>query len=176
MPNVVAIKPSPTSAELSHPAATGKLANQSRRLLLIAVWVDGTRRADAAKIGGMDRQALRDGTNRFNALDPDGLKNNRRPANPRRLSPAQQRELVALVETSPYRAVHRRVRWRRVHLRQVIAARYGVDDHARSIGKLMKAWGVSHISARPPNPKQNGHVIEAHQKMAPARSQPTSRA
>eukprot|EP01036_Dinobryon_divergens_P000319 gene319-388_t len=127
MPKVVEIKQSHTPGELRRLAALGKNANQSRRLLSIAAVLDGMSRAEAAKIGGMDRQTRRDWAHRFNELGPDGLKDNRRPGNPRRLSKAQQQELAALVETGPDRAVHGVVRWRRVDLQQVIAERYGID-------------------------------------------------
>lgn len=176
MPKVIAINPIHTPAQLRRLAATGKNANQSRRLLSIAAVLDGMSRAEAAKIGGMDRQTLRDWAHRFNALGPDGLKDNRRPGNPRRLSEAQQQELATLVETGPDRAVHGVVRWRRVDLQQVIAERYGIDYHERTIGKLLKALGFSHISARPRHPMQDSEVIEAYKKTFRARSRPTFRA
>jgi transposase len=176
MPKVVEIKPSHTAAELRRLAASGRNANQSRRLLSIAAVLDGMSRAEAAKIGGMDRQTLRDWVHRFNAFGPDGLKDNHRPGNPRRLSKAQQQELVQIVETGPDRAVHGVVRWRRIDLQQVIAERYGIDYHERTIGKLLKALGFSHISARPRHPRQDGQVIEAYKKTSRARSRPTSRA
>lgn len=84
MPRVVEIEPSHTPSELRHLAAATRDANQSRRLLSIAAVVDGMGRADAAKIGGMDRQTLRDRVHRFNAHGPAGLKDNRRRGNPRR--------------------------------------------------------------------------------------------
>src|SRR5215217_2351998 len=60
MPKVVPIKDGYTPTQLRHLAATSKDANQSRRLLSIAAALDGMSRAEAAKIGGMDRQTLRD--------------------------------------------------------------------------------------------------------------------
>jgi transposase len=51
----------------------------------------------------MDRQTLWDWAHKFNALGPDGLKDNDRAGNPRRLSKAQQQELAKLVETGPAR-------------------------------------------------------------------------
>jgi hypothetical protein len=67
MPRTVEIKPSPTPSQLRRLAASTKDANQSRRLLSIAAVLDGMSRAEAAKIGGMDRQTLRDWVHRFNA-------------------------------------------------------------------------------------------------------------
>lgn len=176
MPKVVAIKPSHTPEELRRLAARAKDAKQSRRLLSIAAVLDGMSRGEAAKIGGMDRQTLRDWAHRFNALGPAGLKDNRRRGNPRRMSAAQMKELCEIVETGPNRAVDGVVRWRRVDLQRVIAAKFGIAYHERSIGKLLKALGFSHISARPKHPKQDGAVIEAYKKTSAARSRRTSRA
>ena len=98
------------------------------------------------------------------------MKDNWRRAVPRRLSEAQQKELAALVESGPDRAVHGVVRWRRVDLQQVIAERYGVAYHERTIGKLLKAMGFSHISARPRHPMQDGETIQAFKNVWPAPS------
>ena len=145
-------------------------------LLSIAAALDGMSRWEAAKIGGMDRQTLRDWVHRFNTHGPAGLKDNRRRGNPRRLSAAQQAELVQIVETGPDPAVDGVVRWRRVDLQHVIEERFGIEYHERTIGKLLKALGFSHISARPRHPKQDGEVIEAFKKTSRARSRPISRA
>ncbi len=68
--------------------------------------LDGMNRTQAARIGGMDRQTLRDWVHRFNAHGPDGLKDNWANGSVPRLSPEQQAELADLVETGPDRAVH----------------------------------------------------------------------
>ena len=176
MPSTVEIKPSHTSSQLRRLAASTKDANQSRRLLSMAAALDGMSRAEAARIGGMDRQTLRDWVHRFNAHGPGGLKDSRRRGNPRRLSAAQQAELAEIVETGPDPAVDGVVRWRRVDLQRVIEERFGVAYHERTIGKLLTALGFSHISARPRHPKQDGEVIQAFKKTSRARSRPTLRA
>jgi transposase len=156
MPKVVEIKCSHTPAELRRLAARTKDANQSRRLLSIAAVLDGMSRAEAARIGGMDRQTLRDWAHRFNEQGPAGLKDNRRRGNPRRLTKAQLMDLAALVETGPDRAVHGVVRWRRVDLKALVAERFGVEYHERTIGKLLKhlgcvsAWGPDSNRRRGP--------------------------
>src|SRR6187431_1807109 len=175
MPRVVEIEPSHTPLELRRLAASTKDANQSRRLLSIAAVLDGMSRSEAAKIGGMDRQTLRDWAHRFNTHGPAGLKDNRRRGNPRRLSVAQLAELAQIVETGPDRVEDGVVRWRRVDLQHVIEERFGVAYHERTIGKLLKALGFSHISARPRHPKQDGEVIQAFKKTSRARLLPTSR-
>ena len=64
--------------------------------------------------------------------------------------------MAEIVETGPDRAVHGVVRWRRIDLQQVIAERFGVVYHERTVGKLLKQLGFSHISARPRHPAQDG--------------------
>ena len=112
----------------------------------------------------MDRQTLRDWVHRFNERGPEGLKDDLARDKPRRLTTAQQAELAAIVETGPDRAVHGVVRWRRVDLQALVAERFGVAYHERTIGKILKQIGFSHISARPHHPAQDARVIEAFKK------------
>lgn len=169
MPKAVSIDPGYTPEDLRRRAARTKDANQSRRLLSIAAVLEGMNRTAAAKIGGMDRQTLRDWVHRFNERGPDGLKDNWRRDIPRRLSAAQLKALSDIVETGPDRTIHGVVRWRRIDLRDVIAAEFGVDYHERSVGRLLKDLGFSHISARPHHPKQDTGVMEAFKKTSPRR-------
>ena len=164
MASAIELRTDYSAADLRRLAAGSKDANQSRRLLSLAAVLDGMNRTDAAKIGGMDRQTLRDWVHRFNERGPDGLKDNWHRGNPPRLSAAQQAQLCALVETGPDRAVHGVVRWRRVDLKHVIAEEFGVDYHERTVGRLLKQLGFSHISARPRHPMQDGETILAFKK------------
>ena len=93
----ITIKLGYPSSELRRLAASSRHANQSRRLLSIAAALDGMSRAEAAKIGGMDRQTLRDWVHRFNARGPEGLKDDLAREKPRRLSATQQAELAEIV-------------------------------------------------------------------------------
>jgi len=170
MASAVELRTDYSAASLRRLAATSKDANQSRRLLSLAAVRDGMDRAQAARIGGMDRQTLRDWVHRFNERGPDGLKDNWRRDVPSRLSVAQRERLCALVETGPDRAVHGVVRWRRVDLKRVIAEEFGVDYHERSVGRLLKQLGFSHMSARPRHPLQDGETIQAFKKTGPGRS------
>ena len=74
MPAAITVRTDLSAHELRRLAALSKNANQSRRLLSLAAVLDGMNRADAARIGGMDRQTLRDWVHRFNERGPDGLK------------------------------------------------------------------------------------------------------
>lgn len=169
MAEAVKLRTDYSAAELRRLASSSKHANQSRRLLSLAAVVDGMNRTQAARIGGMDRQTLRDWVHRFNQHGPDGLKDNWANGSVPRLSPEQQAELADLVETGPDRAVHGVVRWRRVDLQRLIAERFDVAYHERTIGKLLKALGFSHISARPRHPGQDARTLEAFKKTFPGR-------
>ena len=164
MPSAVSLRTDFSAGELRRLAAATKNANQSRRLLSIAAALDGMSRTEAARIGGMDRQTLRDWVHRFNEHGPDGLKDSWSKGNPPRLSPDQQADLAQLVETGPDRAVHAVVRWRRVDLQRLIAERFGVVYHERTVGKILKQLGFSHISARRRHPGQDGQTVAAFKK------------
>lgn len=125
MGSAVKLRDDYSAAELHRLARVSKDVRQSSRLLSIAAVMEGMSRADAARIGGMDRQTLRDWVHRFNATGPDGLLDQWSPGPTPRLSPEQQRELVMIVETGPDRAVDGVVRWRRIDLKRVIKERFG---------------------------------------------------
>jgi transposase len=169
MPAAIRLRTDFSADELRRLAAATKNANQSRRLLSIAAVLDGMSRTDAARIGGMDRQTLRDWVHRFNERGPDGLKDSWSKGNPPRLSAAQQAELARLVETGPDRAVHGVVRWRRVDLQAVIAERFGVAYHERTVGKILHQLGFSHISARPRHPAQDERIMAEFKQTSPPR-------
>ena len=158
-----------SAEELRGLACRAKDVNQSRRLLSLAGVRDGMDRGSAAKIGGMDRQTLRDWVHRFNASGPDGLLDHRSEGPKPRLSEEQMAAFARIVEAGPDRERDGVVRWRRIDLKGVIAERFGVDFHPRSVGKLLKKLGFSHISARPRHPAQDERIVEAFKKTSLAR-------
>jgi transposase len=158
-----------SAAELRRLAKISKDANQSRRLLSLAAVLDGMSREDAARLGGMDRQTLRDWVHRFNSTGPDGVKDAWWSGPEPRLSPEQKAELVQIVETGPDPAIDGVVRWRRVDLQKLIRERFGVDYHERYVSTLLKELGFSHMSARPRHPAQDGRIVEAFKKTSRAR-------
>jgi transposase len=111
-----------SSAELR--AWSGRCSDgaQVRRLLALALVLDGRSRTEAAALSGMDRQTLRDWVHRFNEQGPDGLKDVRHGGARERLSTEQKAELSQIVETGPDPAVDGVVRWRRIDLKRVIDA------------------------------------------------------
>lgn len=169
MGSAVKLRDDYSAVELRRLARVTKDVRQSSRLLAIAAVLEGMSRADAARIGGMDRQTLRDWAHRFNAAGPDGLLDQWSAGPPSRLSAEQQADLAAIVEKGPDRAVDGVVRWRRIDLKRVIREHFGVDYDTRYIGKLLHKLGFSHISARPQHPAQDAYVVDEFKKTGLAR-------
>jgi transposase len=164
MPTAVRLRKDYSAEELRASARRSKNVNQSRRLLSLAAVRKGMDRGSAAKIGGMDRQTLRDWVHPFNAFGPDGLLDNWTDCPKPRLSAVQLAEFAKIVEAGPDRAKDDVVRWRRVDLKRIIAEMFRVEFHERYVGTLLKKLGFSHVSARPRHPAQDERIVEAFKK------------
>ena len=162
-----------SAAELRKLARRCGHHRQSCRLLSIAAIYDGMNRTDAAAVGGMDRQTLRDWVIRFNESGPDGLKDLYKGAPGRKLNDAQLAELAQIVEAGPDLERDGVVRWRRVDLQQLIEERFGVTYHERTVSKLLKALGFSKLSPRPQHPAQDERMIETFKKTSRISLKPT---
>ncbi len=112
MGQAIAVRMDFTAGEVRRVAKQAKDSGQARRLLAIAAVLEGASREDAVKIGGMDRQTLRDWVIRFNEQGPDGLIDIPSPGVPPKLGKKHRAFLVRLVEEGPIPAVHGVVRWR----------------------------------------------------------------
>jgi transposase len=169
MPAAVRLREDYSAEDLRALARRSKDVNQSRRLLSLAAVRDGMDRGAAAKIGGMDRQTLRDWVHRFNGSGLDGLMDNWTEGPKRRLSAEQLAQFAEIVEAGPERGKDGVVRWRRLDLKRVIAERFGVDFHPRYVGTLLHKLGFSHISSRPRHPAQDERIVEAFKKTSRGR-------
>jgi transposase len=143
MPSAVRLRADYSAEALRALARRSKDANQSRRLLSLAAVRDGMDRGRAAKIGGMDRQTLRDWVHRFNAAGPEGPIDNWTAGPEPRLSAEQLAEFAQIVEAGPDSEKDGIARWRRIDRKRVIAEKFGVDFHPRYVGKLLKTLGFS---------------------------------
>src|SRR5260370_27491778 len=85
---------------------------QARRLLALAAIYEGATRTQAARIGGVTLQIVRDWVMKFNAHGPEGLIDRKPPGQPPRLNDAHRAALAAIIESGPIAAVHGVVRWR----------------------------------------------------------------
>ena len=153
-----------TAVQLRAAAARSRDAQASRRMLAIALVLEGVDRRTAAETCGMDRQTLRDWVHRYNAEGLAGLVNRRGSTRPPRLGPGEVAELVTWLEAGPDLAVDGVVRWRRQDLRARIADRFGVELHERTVGKYLAALGYRRLSVRPRHPKTDPEAQEAFKK------------
>ena len=156
-----------SARELQAAAAKTADAKAARRMLALALVLEGADRKTAAETCGMDRQTLRDWVHRYNAEGLEGLSNRRSPGPSPRLSPAQKAELARMVREGPDPAVDGVVRWRRVDLQRRIEARFGVAVHERTVGKQLAALGFRRLSVRPQNPKSDPDTQETFKKTSP---------
>jgi len=140
----------------------------SRRMLALALVLEGASREAAARAAGMDRQTLRDWVHRYNAEGLAGLRDRPRSGRRPRLTPEQEAELAAAVERGPDPERDGVVRWRRVDLRALIEARFAVRLHERSVGKVLRRLGFSRVSVRPRHPKADAAAQEAFKKASPS--------
>jgi transposase len=167
-----------SAGEIRRFAKRAKDAAQARRLLAIAAVLDGASREDAAKIGGMDRQTLRDWVIRFNERGPDGFINIPSPGVPPKIGKKHRAFLARLVEEGPIPAVHGVVRWRACDLIMRLHEEFGLSVSDDTIYRALKDLGFSHVSARPKAYKQDPDAIEAFKKTLPTawrKSAPSSR-
>lgn len=158
-----------TATELRAAAGKTKDSRGARRMLAIALVLEGVGRTTAAQTCGMDRQTLRDSVHRYNAEGISGLVNRIVPHRPRRLTPEQLAALAAWVEAGPDPVRDGVVRWRRRDLQHRIKAEFGVVRHERSVGKQLAALGFRRLSVRPQHPKSDPAAQEAFKKNSPKR-------
>jgi transposase len=143
-----------------------KDANQTRRLLCLVVIYEGGRRSDAAALGSVGLQIIRDWVLRFNAEGPDGLIDRKpRGASPK-LNDVQRQALREIVESGPIPAIHGVVRWRLKDLVQWLWDEFRVCVDESTVSRELKALGFVKISARPRHRAQNEFVSEDLKKPA----------
>jgi transposase len=164
-----------SAAEIRRTAKRTDDADAARRMLAIALVLEGMARGEAARACGMDRQILCDWIHRYNAQGLNGLHNRTAPGAKPKLSPEQEGELAELVRQGPDLDEHGVVRWRRIDLARVIEQRFGVTLAERSVGSLLRRLGFRRISVRPRCPEQDAASQEAHKKTLPIWSRPPSR-
>src|SRR5476649_860759 len=159
-----------TASALRAAASREKDGAAARRILALALVLDGADRKSAAETCGMDRQTLRDWVHRYNAEGLRGLHDVKTPGPKPKLTAEQQAELARLVEAGPDPACHGVVRWRRVDLRDELERRFGVVLHERSVGKVLAKLGYRRLSVRPRHPKADEEAQATFKKTSPRQS------
>ena len=178
MGSAIALRKDFDGVGLRRIAKATKDAAQGRRLLALAEIYDGGARSDAARIGGVGLQVIRDWVLRFNVEGPNGLID-RKACGPRpKLNDTQREELARHVEDGPIPAIHGVVRWRLKDLALWIWEDFRISLDETTVGRELKGLGYAKISARPRHYAQNELAIEEFKKTSPPRwrrSAPNSR-
>jgi len=144
-------------------------ARQVRRLLALASIYDGGSRGQAAKIGCVGAQIVKDWVVRFNAEGPDGLINGKAPGREPALNDDQRAALAGAVETGPRPYIDGVVRWRLGDLAWWLREEFGVSVSRQTVGRELRAMGFRKLSARPRHYAQDAEAIEAFKKTSPPR-------
>ena len=158
----------PGAGDLRREAARCRDARAARRMLALALVLEGASREEAARAAGMDRQTLRDWVHRYNEEGLPGLHDRHRSGRKPRPTPGQGAELVTAVEQGPDPDRDGVVRRRRVDLRALIEARFAVRLHERTVGEVLRRLGFSRVSVRPRHPKADEAAQKAFKKASPS--------
>ena len=140
---------------------------QARRLLALAAIYEGASRTDAAKIGGVGVQIIRDWVLRFNMRGPDGLLDGKSPGHPPKLNDAQRQAIARMIESGPMPAVHGVVRWRLIDLAQWIFEEFRITIAKQTLSRELRRMGYRKLSARPRHHAQAAGAIEDFKKISP---------
>jgi transposase len=142
-------------------------ADQARRLLALASIYDGGSRADAARLGSVTVQIVRDWVVRFNARGADGLINGKAPGKPSLLNDDQRAALAHAIERGPTPYLDGVVRWRLCDLVQWIWEEFRVSVSEETLGREVRSMGYRKLSARPRHHAQDADAAEAFKKTSP---------
>jgi transposase len=152
------------AAGLRLAARRTKDAAQARRLLALASIYDGSSRTEAARIGGVTLQIIRDWVLKFNARGPAGLIDGKAPGQPSRLNAAHRAALAAVIESGPVPAVHGVVRWRIIDLCQWVWEEFRISIAKQTMSRELRALGYRKLSARPRHHAQAEGATERFKK------------
>ena len=139
-------------------------ADQVRRLLALATIYNGGSRTQAATVGGVTLQVVRDWVLRFNAHGPEGLIDRKAPGQPSRLRDEHRAALAEMVENGPIPAVHGVVRWRIIDLCQWVWDEFEIIVSQQTLSRELRAMGFRKLSARPRHHAQAADAIDGFKK------------
>src|SRR6266480_6236418 len=160
----IPLTPDYAAVQLRRIARESENADQVRRLLALAVIYEGGSRTQAAEVGGVTLQVVRDWVLRFNAHGPEGLIDRKAPGQPSRLNDEHRAALAAMVESGPIPAVHGVVRWRVIDLCQWLWEEHQVTVSKQTRSRELRVLGYRKLSARPRHHAQAACAVEAFKK------------
>jgi transposase len=145
-------------------ARKSKDGPQARRLLALAAIYEGASRTEAARIGGVTLQIVRDWVVKFNAHGPEGLIDRKPPGQPSRLTDGHRTALMARIDDGPIPSVHGVVRWRLVDLIEWLWEEFRITISKQTLSREVRALGYRKLSARPRHHAKNEAEVSAFKK------------
>jgi transposase len=171
MPRAITLRSDFSATELRRLARRSKDVAQARRLLALAVIYDGGTRSEAARLGNVTLQIVRDWVVRFNTAGPAGLIDRKAAGRTPLLSDKHRQALAAQIDHGPIPAIHGVVRWRLCDLGQWLWEEFRVSVSMQTLSREVRAIGYRKLSARPKHHAQAEGAIEAFKKTSPPRWQ-----
>src|SRR5215469_8885508 len=139
----VALRSDFDAARVREAARESKHARQVRRLLALAAIYDGATRTQAAAIGGVTLQIVRDWVLKFNVRGPEGLIDRKAPGQAPRLDDRHRVALVAMIESGPIPAIHGVVRWRIIDLCQWVWDEFQISISKQTLSRSCERWVIA---------------------------------
>ena len=155
------------SSALRSIARRSKDGPQARRLLALAAICDGATRTEAARIGGVTLQIVRDWVVKLNAHGPEGLIDRKPPGQPSRLTDAHRAALLARLDEGPIPSVHGVVRWRLVDLIAWVWEEFRITISKQTLSRELRAMNYRKLSARPRHHARSEAEVSAFKKGSP---------
>src|ERR687894_1048503 len=163
----VPLRPDFDAPRLRALARRSRDPDQTRRLLALAAIYKGATRTEAARIGCVTLQIVRDWVLRFNAQGPAGLLDRKAPGQAPRLNDAHRAALTAVLESSPTPAIHGVVRWRLAGLGQWLWEEFRVSVSKQTLSREVRALGYRKLSARPRHHAQAEGAVDLFRTPSP---------
>ena len=132
--------------------------------MALAAIYEGASRTEAARIGGVTVQIVRDWVVKFNAHGPEGLVNRKPPGQPSKLTDAHRAALVARVDAGPIPAIHGVVRWRLKDLTLWIWEEFRITISKQTLSRELRARTYRKLSTRPRHHAKNEVAVAAFQQ------------
>ena len=163
------------AGDLRKLAKASRDARQARRLLALAVIYDGGSRTEAARVGAVGLQIVRDWVLRFNAEGPSGPVDRKAPGKAPLLQAEHRAALAAALEEGPRPYLDGVVRWRLVDLVQWLWDRFGLSVSRQTLGRELRTMGYAKLSARPRHYAQDPEAADQFKKASRTRSRRSGR-
>ena len=163
-PEIAMAAPVPLRSDFDAPrvrtlAKGSRDPDQTRRLLALAAIYDGATRTEAARIGCVTLQIVRDWVLRFNTAGPQGLVTGRAPGSRPLLNAEQRLALQHILDAGPIPAVHGVVRWRLVDVIAWVWEEFRITISKQTLSRELRTLGYRKLSARPRHHAKNDAAV-----------------